>query len=287
MKKLLSKHAIDERRVTLRDQTTEFTNRAGRAPHLSVVLVGEDPASQIYVANKGRAAEMVGFTHETILFPKDVPAETVHRKIQELNANPGVDGILVQRPLPKIFKEEEVVFWVDPMKDVDCLHPENLGLVVAGQTRFAPCTPGGIMTLLAHYGYNVAGKIACVVGRSSIVGKPLAALLLNHNATILQVHRSTPNPQELCRQADFVFVAAGSPRLLKRDWIKPGAVVIDVGIHRGEDGKVFGDVDVESLGDLPSALSPVPGGVGPMTIHTLLENTLRSAQLSFRAGESG
>lgn len=280
MIRLAAKPVLEKRRAELTAKTKEWKQKHKRSPHLSVVLVGEDPASQIYVANKGKAAEAVGFTHETILFSADTKPETVRAKIEELNKNPGVDGILVQRPLPKSYVESEVVFWVDPKKDVDCLHPENLGLVVAGQPRFVPCTPGGIMVLLQHYGYSVAKKVACVIGRSSIVGKPLAALLLNDNATIMQVHRSTQNPESVCKQADFVFVAAGAPKMLKREWIKPGAVVVDVGIHRDAEGKVFGDVDTDSVGDLPSALTPVPGGVGPMTIQVLLENTLRAAIIS-------
>ncbi|MBS1959252.1 MAG: bifunctional 5,10-methylenetetrahydrofolate dehydrogenase/5,10-methenyltetrahydrofolate cyclohydrolase [Bdellovibrionales bacterium] len=279
MIKLTAKPVIEKRRAQLAADTAAFKAKSGKTPHLSVVLVGEDPASRIYVANKSKAAELVGFTHKTILFPASATPTEVKAKIDALNRDPKVNGILVQRPLPKAYVESEVMFWVDPKKDVDCLHPENLGLVVAGQPRFVPCTPGGIMVMLEHYGYSVAKKVACVIGRSSIVGKPLAALLLNDNATIMQVHRSTQNPESVCRQADFVFVAAGAPRMLKKEWVKPGAVVIDVGIHRDETGKVFGDVDTDSVGEIPSALTPVPGGVGPMTIQVLLENTLRSAKL--------
>jgi methylenetetrahydrofolate dehydrogenase (NADP+)/methenyltetrahydrofolate cyclohydrolase len=281
MKSLTAQPVIEARRQKLKNETQNFISKMGRSPHLSVVIVGEDPASLVYVQNKGRAALEVGFTHETIRFPADVSPAVVQKKIMELNQSNDVDGILIQRPLPKSFNERDVVYWVDAKKDVDCLHPENLGLVVSGNPRFLPCTPGGILELLIHYGYSVAGKTACVIGRSPIVGKPLAALLLNHNASIIQVHRSTPNSAQLCSQADFVFVAAGSPKLLKADWIKPGAVVIDVGIHReANTGKLLGDVDIESVGDKPSALSPVPGGVGPMTIQVLLENTLKAARLS-------
>lgn len=277
MKILAAKPVIEKRRHDLAEQVKAYQAKTGRVPHLSVILVGEDPASKVYVANKGAAAEKVGFTHETIIFPHDVSVETLQKKVAELNASSKVDGILIQRPLPKQFKEKDVSEWVSPAKDVDCLHPENVGLLVNGTPRFNPCTPGGVMNLLDFYGISVSGKIACVIGRSSIVGKPLVALLLSCNATIIQVHRSTVNPQALCKQADLVFVAAGAKQLLKRDWIKEGAVVVDIGIHKGEDGKLVGDADVNSLGNAPSAITPVPGGVGPMTIQTLLENTFASA----------
>jgi methylenetetrahydrofolate dehydrogenase (NADP+)/methenyltetrahydrofolate cyclohydrolase len=243
-----------------------------------VILIGADPASEVYVGKKGEAAEAVGFTHETLLFDKDVSPAVVQKKVKELNENGKVDGILIQRPLPPQFKEKEAIFWVTPEKDVDCLHPENVGLLVSGDARYYSCTPGGIMILLEHYGISVDKKIACVIGRSAIVGKPLAALLLSKNASVIQIHRSTPNPESLCVQADLVFVAAGVKGLVKKEWIKKGAVVIDVGVHRNENNKLSGDVDVESVGDLPSALSPVPGGVGPMTIQVLLENTFKSAK---------
>jgi methylenetetrahydrofolate dehydrogenase (NADP+) / methenyltetrahydrofolate cyclohydrolase len=276
MKILAAKPVVEVRRKLVLQENEARLSHGLRAPHLAVILVGDDPASHIYVSNKGKACEAVGFTHETLQFESNVDPKRVQGVIEKLNQDPLVSGILVQRPLPKQFIESEVIYWVDPKKDVDCLHPENLGLILAGQPRFLPCTPGGILSLLDYYKLDVAGKISCVIGRSSIVGKPLAAMLLARNATVIQVHRGTQNPEALCKQADFVFVAAGSPRLLKSSWIKPGAVVVDVGIHRDAKGAVFGDADIESLGDLPSAITPVPGGVGPMTIQTLLENTLKS-----------
>ena len=277
MKQLLAKPVIEKRRAELLEKTMLLKSRLGRAPHLSVVLIGNDPASEVYVGKKGQAAEAVGFTHETILFPKDVDPSLVQNKLTELNQNPAVDGILVQRPLPPQFKEEQMTLWVSPEKDVDCLHPENIGLLVNGNPRFFPCTPKGILILLDYYEIPVEKKIACVIGRSSIVGKPLAAILLSKNATIIQVHRSTPNPSALCKLADLVFVAAGSRSLVDQTWIKPGAVIIDVGIHRDPSGKLVGDVDLNSLGNVASAITPVPGGVGPMTIQVLLENTFASA----------
>jgi methylenetetrahydrofolate dehydrogenase (NADP+)/methenyltetrahydrofolate cyclohydrolase len=279
MLNLAAKNLIIERQGNLRKKTEELKVKLGRTPHLSVILVGSDPASQVYVFKKGEAADKVGFTHETILFEENATPAEVLAKVKSLNLDGKIDGILMQRPLPRQFKEEEVVYWVDPKKDVDCLHPENVGLLVGGKPRFAPCTPGGIMEMLEFYKIPVAGKIACVIGRSSIVGKPLAALLLSKNATVIQIHRGTVDPQSLCRQADLVFAAAGSKKLVTGDWIKQGAVVIDVGIHRGDDGKLVGDVDAASVALKASALSPVPGGVGPLTIQILLENTWLAASL--------
>ena len=278
MIQLSAKPVLEIRQAQLLEQTRAMQNKGKRPPHLSVVLVGTDPASSIYVARKGKMAEKVGFTHESIYFPENASVEEVKLRVQSLNADPMVDGILIQRPLPKQFDEKEVVFWVSPSKDVDCLHPENIGLLVGGNERFLPCTPAGVLLLLEHYQIPVAKKTVCVIGRSAIVGKPLASMLLSKNASVIQIHRSTPNPKDLCKLADVVFVAAGAPKLVDKDWIKPGAAVIDVGIHRGSDGKVFGDVDAKSMEGIASALTPVPGGVGPMTIQVLLENTLRAAQ---------
>lgn len=277
MIRLAAKPVIEARRRKLEEDTRALHARTGRAPHLCVIIVGEDPASLIYVSKKAATAQKVGFTSETLRFDVRVSPDEVKAKVEKLNRNPGVDGILIQRPLPKQFSEKDVTLWVAPEKDVDCLHPENIGLLVTGNPRFLPCTPGGILHLLAHYGIPLEGRTACVIGRSSIVGKPLAALLLAKNASLIQVHSKTPDPASLCRMCDLVFVAAGSRGLVKRSWIKPGAVVIDVGIHRDPEGRIVGDVDTESVADTPSALSPVPGGVGPMTIQVLLENTFTAA----------
>ncbi len=279
MEKLIAKPVIEKLSQSLVERTITLKSRLGRAPHLTVVLIGEDPASQVYVRNKGLAAEKVGFTHETLLFPATIDPGVVKKKVQELSASKEVDGILIQRPVPKQFKESEVVSWVAPEKDVDCLHPENIGLLVNGTPRFLPCTPAGVIEILDFYKIPIEGKIACVIGRSSIVGKPLAALLLARNATVIQVHRSTLNPEALCKQADLVFAAAGVKHLVNKNWIKDGAVVVDVGIHRNADGKLTGDVDPDSIQSLASAMTPVPGGVGPMTIQLLLENTYRSAEM--------
>lgn len=272
-----AKPLLEIRRQTLREKTEALIHTLGRPPRLAVVLVGDDPASQVYVSNKARAAEEVGFIGKTFTFEADTPPKKVFEFVQTLNEDPEVDGILIQRPLPKSFNENEVMFWVIPEKDVDCLHPENIGLLVTGNPRFYPCTPAGILQLLDFYHLPVDGKIACVIGRSNIVGKPLASMLLARNASIIQIHRSTKNPAELCSQADFVFAAAGSKHLVKKDWIKHGAVVIDVGIHRREDGKLTGDVDAQSIESIAGGITPVPGGVGPMTIQILLENTFAAA----------
>jgi len=278
MIRLAAKPVIEVRRRALKDKTSELKTRIGRAPHLSVILVGDDPASQIYVNRKASTAIEVGFTSETLRFSKAVDPEEVRICIERLNADPKVDGILIQRPLPSTFVETEVARWVTPEKDVDCLHPENIGLLVNGNPRFLPCTPGGILVLLDFYGIELEGKTVCVIGRSAIVGKPLASLLLSRNCTLIQIHRKTRNPAELCRLGDLVFVAAGSRGLVKKEWIQPGAVVVDIGIHRDAGGAIVGDVDAGDLGGVPGALTPVPGGVGPMTIQVLLENTFTSAK---------
>ena len=277
MIRLAAKPVIESRSKKLLEETSLLKTRIGRSPHLCVILVGEDPASQIYVGRKASTAIKVGFTSETFRFDAKVDPAVVQKKVSELNVNPFVDGILIQRPLPSQFVEREVAQWVSPEKDVDCLHPENIGLLVTGNPRFLPCTPGGVLLLLNHYGISLDGKTVCVIGRSSIVGKPLAALLLAQDASIIQIHRKTPDPAALCRMSDLVFVAAGSKGLVKKDWLKPGAVVIDIGIHRDSAGKIVGDVDTDSIEGIPSALSPVPGGVGPMTIQVLLENTFTAA----------
>lgn len=275
---LSAKPVIDHRKKSLLKRVEAVTTRLGRPPHLSVILVGEDPASKVYVGKKAKEAEKLGITSETLVFPATISTADVFHQIQELNQSSSVDGILIQRPLPKHFSEKEAVFWVSPEKDVDCLHPENIGLLINGDPRFMPCTPSGLLNLLEYYKIEISGKIACVIGRSAIVGKPLAALLLQKNASVIQVHRGTKNPMELCKQADLVFAAAGSKHLVNRNWVKPDAVVVDVGIHRNDDGTLTGDVDSFSVALVASAITPVPGGVGPMTIQTLMENTVLAAE---------
>lgn len=262
-----------------RTRTQAFLKAQGRPPKLAVVLVGEDPASVIYTTRKGEAAVQVGMAHETIRFPASATPREVLSKITALNRDPKVDGILIQRPLPPQFDEKEVLLWVDPSKDVDAFHPLNAGMLYLGLPTFLPCTPAGIMRLLKHYKISPDGKLACVVGRSSIVGKPMQTLLLQANATVIQCHSKTKDLASFTTQADLLIVAAGKPHLIGAKEIKKGATVIDVGIHRDKAGKIQGDVDTQSAAKVAGALTPVPGGVGPMTIAMLLENTLLACEL--------
>lgn len=275
---LIAKPVVEKLHAEVRDRVRAFAARAGRLPRLSVVLVGEDPASVIYTRRKGEAAVHVGMEHETLRFPGTATPEEVRAAVRRLNDDPNVDGILVQRPLPPSFREEEVLYWVAPEKDVDAFHPANAGRLQLGLPSFRPCTPSGIMEILDHYGIDPAGKIACVIGRSAIVGKPMAALLLQAHATVLHCHSRTPRLQELSRQADLVVAAIGKARIIGPDHIREGAIVIDVGMNRLDSGKVTGDVDYEAVAPKVAAITPVPGGVGPMTIAVLLKNTVWAAE---------
>ena len=277
---LRGRELIDADQSSLRARIAKILARRGRPPGLAVIIVGSDPASQIYVSQKQKRAEELGFYHQTISLPADSTPEQVRAQAAALNQDPRIDGILIQRPLPAGFVESQVSRWVSPEKDVDAFHPENLGQLVLGRPAFVSCTPLGIMDLLRYYRIPLAGRTACVVGRSAIVGKPMAALLLNADATVIQCHSKTPDLAQWTLQAEVLIVAAGKPRLIKKEHVRQGAVVIDVGIHRDASGKVFGDVDSEAILGHASALSPVPGGVGPMTIHTLLKNTILSAENS-------
>ncbi|MGI6565936.1 MAG: bifunctional methylenetetrahydrofolate dehydrogenase/methenyltetrahydrofolate cyclohydrolase FolD [Limnochordia bacterium] len=247
-------------------------------PGLTVVLVGDDPASQTYVRSKQRACEEVGIRSEVKRLPADTSQSQLIDLLKELNQDPKVHGILVQLPLPKHMDADEVLRAIDPGKDVDGFHPVNVGCLWTGLSHqgFVPCTPAGIMELLQRTGINPQGLHAVVVGRSNIVGKPIAALLLQANATVTICHSRTENLPEHCRGADILVAAVGKPRFIKGDWIKPGAVVIDVGINR-VDGALCGDVD-ESAREAAGYLTPVPGGVGPMTIAELLSNTVAAAK---------
>ena len=264
---------------TLEEQLHTFRDQYQRKPKLAVVLVGDDPASVIYTEQKGKVAISLGMEHMSVKLPSNVFKQELQDKIRSLNEDLTVDGILIQRPLPKEFSEEEVVYWVDPKKDVDAFHPENTGRLQLGLPTFQPCTPAGVMEILKHYQVQVEGKVACVVGRSSIVGKPMATLLLQANATVIHTHSRTKNLKKHTQQADILVVAAGKPGLISKDHLKKGAVVIDVGIHRKKDGKLCGDVDFQSAAEVAGGITPVPGGVGPMTIALLMRNTLRAALL--------
>ena len=250
----------------------------GITPGLAVVIVGSDPASQVYVRNKRRACEEVGIYSEAYELPENTTQKELNELIDKLNANNKIHGILVQLPLPGHLNEDEVIMRIDPAKDVDAFHPVNVGKIMLGKFDFLPCTPAGVMELLKRSNIDIAGKDCVVVGRSNIVGKPQAMLLLHANGTVTICHSKTKNLKEVCRRADIIVVAIGKPDFLTADMVKKGAIVIDVGINRKADGKLTGDVDFENVSKKASYITPVPGGVGPMTITMLLKNTVTSAK---------
>ena len=254
-----------------------LTAKTGVQPTLAVVLVGEDPASQIYVRNKKRAADEVGIASRDFLFPAGCSQAELAETIRKINADPTVHGILLQLPLPKGLDENEAVNAIAPAKDADGLHPMSLGNLLAGKPSMVPCTPGGCLEILDHYGIPLEGAEAVVVGRSRLVGKPLAQLLLARNATVTMCHTRTRDLGAHCRRADILCVAAGRPRFITGDMVKEGAVVIDVGVNRLDTGKLAGDVDFESASKRARAITPVPGGVGLMTVAMLMKNTLLAA----------
>ncbi len=263
-------------RARIADGVTAFRAQAGRAPGLAVLLVGEDPASNVYVRSKGKATREAGMESIEHRLPADVPAEDLLALVATLNADPTIDGILVQLPLPKHIDEQAVISAIDPDKDVDGFHPINAGRLATGLPGFVPCTPFGCVMLLKSVLPSLSGLEAVVVGRSNIVGKPMAQLLLRESCTVTVVHSRTKDVPAHIRRADIVVAAVGIPQMIKGDWLKPGATVIDVGINRTDTGLV-GDVDFASAVEIAGAITPVPGGVGPMTIACLLRNTLVSA----------
>ena len=276
---ILDGKAIAEKvKAEVKEQVEAFVAEHGRAPSLHVVLVGEDPASQVYVRNKGKAAKKVGIDGFTHTFPADLPQAELEALVRKLNADPAVDGILVQLPLPKGLNEQAVLDLIDPSKDVDGLHAVNAGLLSAARHALVACTPQGCMRLIAEAGAQLKGLDAVVVGRSNLVGKPVAQLLLHQHATVTIAHSRTRNLDDLCRRADVLVAAVGRAKMIKGDWVKPGAIVIDVGINRLDDGSLVGDVDFEAAKDRAAAITPVPGGVGPMTIAYLLQNTVLAAK---------
>ena len=268
-------------RGKLVDEITDFKLKSGIVPGLAVVIVGDNPASMVYVRNKKRACEEVGIRSFEITLPAYASEDELLECIYKLNADESVHGILVQLPLPKHINEEKIINAIDPRKDVDAFHPENVGKILIGNYAFLPCTPAGVMDLLDYYGIDVASKKCVVLGRSNIVGKPMAHLLLERNGTVTVCHSRTKDLDVEIRNADVLVVAIGKPQFVKGSMIKPGAVVIDVGINRTADGKLVGDVDFESAYNVASYITPVPGGVGPMTITTLLKNTLCAAKNQF------
>lgn len=274
--------------ASIRKSTAELLATSGITPGLAVVIVGEDPASEVYVRNKKRTAEACGFHSVRHAIPSDSSQEAVLELVETLNANPSIHGILVQLPLPDHLDEQLVTQSISPEKDIDGFHFENIGKLTAGQTEsaFVPCTPAGCMLMIEdQLGQDLSGLNAVIIGRSNIVGKPLASLLMKANATVTIAHSRTKDLPGVCRNADILVAAVGRPNMVKGDWLKPGAVVIDVGINRievTEDGetktRLTGDVDFDEARGIASAITPVPGGVGPMTIAMLMANTLASAE---------
>ena len=266
-------------REEIKNAVVAFREKYNRVPGLAVIMVGNNPASAVYVRNKHKACLEAGITSYEITFDENITEEELLAKIRELNADNAVDGILVQLPLPKHISEERVIETISPAKDVDAFHPENVGKIMIGNYTFLPCTPAGVIELLKHYNVQVEGKKCVIIGRSNIVGKPMAHLLLERNGTVTVCHSRTRELCEITKEADILVVAIGRANFVTGDMVKPGAVVIDVGINRLSDGKLVGDVDFSSVEPHVSAITPVPGGVGPMTITMLLKNTVTAAEI--------
>lgn len=265
------KEELKEKVAGLRAAGTEVT--------LAVIQVGNDPASSVYVGNKKKACEYIGIRSLAYELPEETTEKELLELIEELNERKDVNGILVQLPLPKHIDEEKILNTISPLKDVDGFHPQNVGALCIGQPGFVSCTPAGIIQLLKRSGIEISGKECVVIGRSNIVGKPMALLLLRENGTVTITHSRTRDLKEVTRRADILVVAIGKPKMITADYVKEGAVVIDVGIHRNENNKLCGDVDFESVEPLCSAITPVPGGVGPMTIAMLMNNCVESVAL--------
>lgn len=265
-------------------QVDQFRLETGITPGLTVVLVGDNPASHVYVRNKESACKAAGINGQVFRLPADVSRSALTETVDLLNADPQVHGILVQLPLPKQIDEQVILERIDPRKDVDGFHPENVGLLAIGAPRFIPCTPMGVQELIRHAGVETRGARAVVLGRSNIVGKPMALLLMRKgeggDATVTVCHTATRDAEQICRESDLLVAAIGRPEHVRGDWIKPGAVVIDVGIHKRADGSLCGDVHFAEAATRASKITPVPGGVGPMTVAMLLRNTLHAARLS-------
>ena len=266
-------------RREIKEKTQEFINEKGYAPGLAVIIVGEDPASQVYVNNKHKACLEVGFLSEVYRLPAETTMDELLSLVDKLNNDEKIHGILCQLPLPKHLNEEQVILRINPDKDVDAFHPINTGKIMIGNNNFVPCTPAGVMKLIESTGTDICGKECVVVGRSNIVGKPQAMLLLQKNGTVTICHSKTRDLKEVTKRADILVVAVGISNFITGDMIKEGAIVMDVGINRTAEGKLTGDVDFESAEKVASYITPVPGGVGPMTITMLLENTLTAAKI--------
>ena len=266
------KNELKEKVAKYKEQGIEIT--------LAVVKVGNDPASAVYVRNKEKACEYVGINSKTLALPEETTEEELLNVVKELNEDKNVNGILVQLPLPKHIDESKVLLTIDSTKDVDGFHPVNVGKMVIGEDTFLPCTPAGIIEMIKRTYIDIEGKECVVIGRSNIVGKPMAMLMLKENATVTIAHSRTKDLKEVTKRADIIVAAIGKAKFVTADYVKEGAVVIDVGMDRDENGKLCGDVDFESVSKVASAITPVPGGVGPMTVTMLLVNCLRSVELN-------
>lgn len=266
------KNELKEKVAKYKEQGIEIT--------LAVVKVGNDPASAVYVRNKEKACEYVGINSKTLALPEETTEEELLNVVKELNEDKNVNGILVQLPLPKHIDESKVLLTIDSTKDVDGFHPVNVGNMVIGEDTFLPCTPAGIIEMIKRTDIDIEGKECVVIGRSNIVGKPMAMLMLKENATVTIAHSRTKDLKEVTKRADIIVAAIGKAKFVTADYVKEGAVVIDVGMDRDENGKLCGDVDFESVSKVASAITPVPGGVGPMTVTMLLVNCLRSVELN-------
>ncbi len=281
MAKIIDGKAISAQiREEIKEETASFIKEKGITPGLAVIIVGSDPASQVYVRNKRRACDEVGFYSESYELPEETTMEELISLVDRLNADEKIHGILCQLPLPKHLDEKEIINRISPAKDVDAFHPVNVGKIMIGDYDFLPCTPAGVMQLIKRSGIEVAGKECVVVGRSNIVGKPQAMLLLHANGTVTVCHSRTKDLAAVCRRADILVAAIGKADFFTGDMVKEGAVVIDVGMNRRADGKLTGDVDFASVEPKASYITPVPGGVGPMTITMLMQNTLTAAKRS-------
>lgn len=281
MAKILDGKAVSQRvKDDLKKETEKFVKDNGFAPGLAVVIVGNDPASRVYVNSKKRACEEIGYYSEEHALCESTTEDELLNLVEKLNNDNKIHGILVQLPLPKHINEETIINAINPKKDVDAFHPVNVGKIMIGNFDFLPCTPAGVMELIKESGISLEGKNCVVIGRSNIVGKPQAMLLLHKNATVTICHSKTKNLKEIAQTADVLVVAVGRAQMITGDYIKEGAVVIDVGMNRLENKKLVGDVDFESASKKASYITPVPGGVGPMTIAMLMKNTLTAAKKS-------
>ena len=280
MAKIIDGKAISaEIKEELKEKVAEY-KKQGVEITLAVVKVGNDPASAVYVRNKEKACEYVGITSRTLALPEETTEEELLKVVNDLNEDKAVNGILVQLPLPKHIDESKVLLAIDSNKDVDGFHPVNVGKMVIGEETFLPCTPAGIIEMLKRTDVEISGKECVVIGRSNIVGKPMSMLMLKENATVTIAHSRTKDLKEVTKRADILIAAIGKAKFVTADYVKEGAVIIDVGMDRDENGKLCGDVDFDSVSQVASAITPVPGGVGPMTVTMLLVNCLRSGELN-------